>query len=93
MNDSSLTIDKSLYDALVAYIIQSSSALHDTAKALALDPLHAARVVVLTESLDSAKVLLSKVVLPFSNIIRYLPLFIADTRPESKYWLAQRKRR
>jgi hypothetical protein len=49
------------HDAFVAYLIQSSSALDDTSRVLSLDPLHAARVIVLKESLDSAKVLLSQV--------------------------------
>jgi hypothetical protein len=56
-----------LHDALVAYLIKSSSTLKDTYHALAQDTLHAARVVELTESLDSAKVLLSKVTYLSSN--------------------------
>jgi hypothetical protein len=66
MNDSILTISKPLYDALVAYLIQSSAALKDTSKALALDKSHSARVVALNDSLDSAKILLSKVIRPLS---------------------------
>jgi hypothetical protein len=50
-----------LFDGLWAWFIQSYSAMDATAKALAPDPLHSAHVALLTESLDSAKILLSKV--------------------------------
>jgi hypothetical protein len=60
MNDGS----KQLYDALLAYLIQSSTALDETARALELDPLHSSRVDVLNDSLASARVLLSKVINP-----------------------------
>jgi hypothetical protein len=51
----------SLFDALLAYLFQSSSAMNDTVGALLLDPLQSSRVDVLNDSLDSARVLLSKV--------------------------------
>jgi hypothetical protein len=50
-----------LFDALKAYLFQSSSAMKDSIKALVLDPLLASRVDVLNDALDSARVLLSKV--------------------------------
>jgi hypothetical protein len=58
----SKTISKQLYDALLDYLIQSSTALDETSRALASDPLHSSRVNVLKDSLDSARVLLSKVI-------------------------------
>jgi hypothetical protein len=81
MDDQTKTISKILYDALLSYLIQSSTALGDTARAIAPDPLHAARIVVLNDSLASARVLLSKVIHPYSNpfFIRFPLLFIAVT--------------
>jgi hypothetical protein len=67
MDDQTKTISQKLYDALAAYIIQSSTALDETARALAPDPIHASRVDVLNNALDSARVLLSKVIHPCSN--------------------------
>jgi hypothetical protein len=56
------TISKQLYDALLAYLIQSSKALDATARDLASDPRQASsKADILNESLASAKVLLSKV--------------------------------
>jgi hypothetical protein len=60
-NDHTKTISKKLYDALLAYLFQSSTALYETSRALAPDPLQSSRVDVLIDSLDSARVLLSKV--------------------------------
>jgi hypothetical protein len=50
-----------LFDGLWAWFIQSYSAMDATAKALAPDPLQSVHVALLTESLDSAKILLSNV--------------------------------
>jgi hypothetical protein len=50
-----------LFDELLACVIQSSFAMDDTAKALASDPIHAARVALLKDALDSTKVLFTKV--------------------------------
>jgi hypothetical protein len=50
----------SLFDALLAYLIQSSNAMDDTIKALATGAL--VSPIVLNEANDSAKVLLSKVI-------------------------------
>jgi hypothetical protein len=61
MDDQTKTISKQLYDAFLAYLIQSSTALDASTKALALVPLHSVHVSLLTESLDSAKILMSKV--------------------------------
>ncbi len=58
MNDTK-TISKQLYDALLAYLIQSSTALDGTIKALASGAF--VSPVSLSEASDSAKVLLSKV--------------------------------
>jgi hypothetical protein len=58
----SKTISKQLYDALLEYLIQSSDAMDQTFRALASDPLHSSRVDVLKDSLNSARVLLSKVI-------------------------------
>jgi len=59
MDDETKPISKQIYDALLAYHIQSSSALDETIKALAtgafVSPLD------LNEASDSAKVLLSQV--------------------------------
>ena len=52
-----------LFDQLVVYLIQSSSALDQTARALAPDTLRAALVELLNGSLDSAKVLMTKVLI------------------------------
>jgi hypothetical protein len=57
-----------LFDELLVCVIQSSHAMDDTVKALASDPLHAARAILLNDSLDSTRVLLSKVFIhPSSN--------------------------
>jgi hypothetical protein len=58
MNDD---IKLALLDGLWAWFIQSYAAMDATVKALAPDPLHSVHVALLTESLDSAKFLLSKV--------------------------------
>jgi hypothetical protein len=50
-----------LFDGLWTWFIQSYSTMDATAKALAPDPLQSAHVAILTEALDSAKILLSKV--------------------------------
>jgi hypothetical protein len=50
-----------LFDGLWAWFIQSYSAMDATAKALAPDPLQSVHVALLTESLDSGKILLSSV--------------------------------
>jgi hypothetical protein len=57
---SSDTISKQLYDALLAYLIQSSTALDGTIKALATGAL--VSPLALNGASDSAKVLLSKVI-------------------------------
>jgi Na+/phosphate symporter len=56
-----------LFDALLTYLIQSSSAMDGTIKALATGAL--VSPLVLNEAIDSAKVLLSKVIQPSINII------------------------
>ena len=57
-----------LFDELLVCVIQSSHAMDAAARAYAQDPLQAARVILLNKSLDSTKVLLSKVLLrPSSN--------------------------
>jgi hypothetical protein len=50
-----------LFDGLWNWFIQSYAAMDATVKALAPDPLQSVHVSLLTESLDSAKILLSKV--------------------------------
>jgi hypothetical protein len=55
-----------LFDALVAYLIRSSSAIDGTIKALATGAL--VSPLVLNEAINSAKVLLSKVIIPSLNI-------------------------
>jgi hypothetical protein len=57
----------SLFDALLAYLIQSSSAMDGTIKALATGAL--VSPLDLNEAIDSAKVLLSKVFHPYINLI------------------------
>jgi hypothetical protein len=53
-----------LHDLFLAYLIQSADALDSTARALESDPLQLSQVVLLNDSLDSAKVLLTKVLNP-----------------------------
>jgi hypothetical protein len=63
-NIDSKMLDESkvaLFDELLACVIQSSHAMDMTAKALAPNPLHAARIILLNDSLDSTRVLLTKV--------------------------------
>jgi hypothetical protein len=60
-----------LFDALLSYLFQSSTAMDGTIKALATGALAS---LVLNEAFDSAKVLLSKVILLYINLI-YLDLF------------------
>jgi hypothetical protein len=50
-----------LHDLFIAYLIQSADAMNSTARALVSDPLQASQVVLLNDSLDSAKILLTKV--------------------------------
>jgi hypothetical protein len=69
-----------LFDELLACVIQSSHAMDEAVKALAPEPLHAARVLLLNDSLDSTRVLLSKVLLHPSSNLRFLLLLILDGR-------------
>jgi hypothetical protein len=55
-----------LFDALLAFLIQSSTAMEGTIKALASGAL--VSPLVLNEAIDSAKVLLSKVIYPSINL-------------------------
>jgi hypothetical protein len=50
-----------LHDLFLAYLIQSADAMDSTARAIESDPQQASQVVLLKESLDSAKFLLTKV--------------------------------
>jgi hypothetical protein len=50
-----------MFDSLWNWFIQSYAAMDATAKALAPDPLQSVHVALLTESLDTAKFLMSKV--------------------------------
>ncbi len=50
-----------LHEQLIAYLIQSAHAMAAALRALATDRLHASSLDVLTSSLESAKVILSKV--------------------------------
>jgi hypothetical protein len=52
-----------LHDLFLAYLIQFADALDSTARAIESDP-QASQVVILKESLDSAKILLTKVLYP-----------------------------
>jgi hypothetical protein len=63
-----------LFDALLAYLIQSSAAMDGTIKALATGAL--VTPLVLNEAIDSAKVLLSKVLHTSFNV-RLPLLYIA----------------
>ena len=58
MNDATKL---ALFDALILYLIQSSSTMHNTRKTLASNPLFTTQIECLNTSIDSAKVLLSKV--------------------------------
>jgi hypothetical protein len=69
-----------LYAPLFEYLLNSSSALNETAMVLAGDPLHASLIGELNESISSAKVLLSKVLLSFD--IRSLLLCIVKGNRE-----------
>jgi hypothetical protein len=50
-----------LHDLFIAYLIQSADAMDSTSRALESDPLQASQVILLNESLDSAKILLTEV--------------------------------
>jgi hypothetical protein len=78
-----------LFDSLIAYLIQSSSAMDGTIKALATGAL--VSPLVLNEAIDSAKVLLSKVVIhPFLND-RSLLLIIVMGNLERRSWRGRRR--
>jgi hypothetical protein len=51
----------SLFNRLVNYVINSSSAMDDTAKILALDPSQSSQVSRLNKQIDSAKSIMTKV--------------------------------
>jgi hypothetical protein len=53
-----------LHDLFLSYLIQSADAMNTTARAIESDPLQASQVVLLNDSLDSAKILLTKVLNP-----------------------------
>jgi hypothetical protein len=53
-----------LHDLFLAYLIQSADAMNSTARAFESDPLQSTQVALLNESLDSAKILLTKVLYP-----------------------------
>jgi hypothetical protein len=53
-----------LHDLFLAYLIQSADAMDSTARALESDPLQTSQVVLLNDSLDSAKILLTLVFNP-----------------------------
>jgi hypothetical protein len=53
-----------VHDLFLAYLVQSADAMNTIARALWPDPLQEPLVVILTESLDSAKILLTKVLNP-----------------------------
>jgi phage gp36-like protein len=50
-----------LHDLFIAYLIQSSDAIDSYVRARASDPLQLTQVVLLNDSLDCAKILLTKV--------------------------------
>ena len=68
-----------LFDSLLAYLIQSSSAMNGTIKALATGAL--VSPLVLNEAIDSAKVLFSKVI-HLSLTLRFLLRCIVMGNPE-----------
>jgi hypothetical protein len=53
-----------LFEQLLAYLIVSSTAIDSAARTLEADPLHASQLVLLNESLDAAKILLTMVFNP-----------------------------
>jgi hypothetical protein len=61
MNDEAKT---ALFDRLVNYVINSSSAMDDTAKILALDPSHSSHVSRLKLHIDTAKSIMTRVIHP-----------------------------
>ncbi len=71
MNDQSKL---ALFDALLAYLIQSSTAMNGTIKALATGALVSPDS--LNEAIDSAKVLLSKVFRSSAKIRSLLPCIV-----------------
>jgi hypothetical protein len=77
-----------LFDSLLAYLIQSSSAMDGTIKALASGAL--VSPLVLTEAIDSAKVFLSMVIHPFLTK-RLLLQCIVMGNPEKESWRGQRR--
>jgi hypothetical protein len=76
-DDSNLSDDDSnlaLSEGQWLWFIQSYDTMDTTAKALSTDPLQSAIVNLLTESLDSAKILLSTVLTSSSNHMIRFPL-------------------
>jgi C4-dicarboxylate-specific signal transduction histidine kinase len=53
-----------LHDLFIAYLIESSAAITSTSMYLALRPQHSSQAIILNDSLDSAKFLLTKVFNP-----------------------------
>jgi hypothetical protein len=82
-----------LFDELLACVIQSSHAMNETTKALSVDPLHFRQVVLLNDSLDSTKVMLSKVLINPSSNIRFPLLCILVGRLEKRSLLEPRRKR
>jgi hypothetical protein len=86
-------ISQERYDKLVAYLIQSTDAMDATFRALEPYPLHSSQVFLLNESLDSARVLLSEVLIHQFNPPRSHLLSIVKENREKKSFPEQRRRR
>jgi hypothetical protein len=71
-----------LFDELLACVIQSSYAMDETVNAIASDPVHSPQVLLLNDSLESTRVLLSKVVIHPSSNIRFPLLLTQNGRQE-----------
>ena len=76
------TMKLALFNALVAYLLKSSSTMNTTRKALASDPLFTSQVELLHSTLDSAEALLSKVCMHivFILFLYRLPHFVKKSR-------------
>jgi hypothetical protein len=82
-----------LFDELLAGAARSSQAVDAILMALAPDPLHATQVLLLKESLDSTKVMLSKVSInPFFNTRFHLLLIVMERREKKSSPELRRKR-
>jgi hypothetical protein len=86
-NDAKIAI----HSTLVVYLIESSATMRDTVDALALDSMQVIQVDLLNESLNYAKILLTKVINLSINGIRLRLRIIAGKNPVILFLLERPK--